>query len=52
MSLSAKQRNVTPPSRKGTCWIFKYDTCKSIDINELDKYLLDGWTKGRKFLKK
>jgi hypothetical protein len=51
MSLSAKQRNIIPPSRKGTCWIFKNNICKSININELDKYLLDGWIKGRKFFK-
>lgn len=49
MSHSAKQRKISPPSRKGTCWIFKNDACISININELEKYLLNGWTRGRKF---
>ena len=37
----------------GTCWIYNLDKRKSLRINknELDKYLNDGWIKGRKMFK-
>ncbi len=37
----------------GTCWIYNLDKKESLRINknELDKYLNDGWIKGRKMFK-
>ena len=51
MSISAKERNVIPPSRKGTCWIIKNNDCKSIKVEELNDYILNGWMLGRKIIK-
>jgi len=48
MSISAKHRNIRPPSRKGTCWVTKNGVTKSIKINDLDFYIFDGWVRGRK----
>lgn len=35
-------------SQFGTCWITKDNNNKKIKKEELDKYLSDGWIKGRK----
>lgn len=49
MSISSKKRNAVPPSRKGCCWICNETISKSITLNELDEYLLNGWVRGRKY---
>jgi hypothetical protein len=35
-------------SQFGKCWVYKDDTSKSIKKGELEKYLVNGWIKGRK----
>lgn len=48
MSVAQKNRKTIPPSRKNCCWIFKENVNKSIDKNDLNSYLSNGWIKGRK----
>lgn len=48
MSILNKERNIIPPSRKGSCWIIKDNISKTINKIELDYYISIGWTKGRK----
>lgn len=48
MSVSAKQRNIVPPSRKGTRWVVKNGVSKSINMDKLDEFILNGWIRGRK----
>lgn len=51
MSDSSKGKGVgNKNSQFGTCWIFNDETkqCVKVKNTEIDSYLADGWTKGRK----
>lgn len=37
--------------RSGHVYVYKGDTCISINSSELDTYISDGWTKGNLFLR-
>ena len=48
ISDKAKERIGDKNSQYGTCWITKNGLNKKIKKDELDKYQLEGWVKGRK----
>jgi len=48
MSKKAKERIGDKNSQFGTCWITKDNENKKIKKEELDQYINNGWTKGRK----
>jgi group I intron endonuclease len=50
MSEKAKLRTGNKNSQFGTCWIYNNETkqCIKVKNTEIDSYLADGWTKGRK----
>jgi len=48
MSDKAKLRTGNKNSQYGTCWIMKEGKNLKIKLNELEKYIQNGWIKGRK----
>lgn len=49
--LKTKHQQGEKNSQYGTCWIYRENKCIKINKDKIEKYLSDGWIKGRKINK-